>query len=71
MTAQLGLLDAGPDEIDKALEDVRGGTSRLHETAMMIQGRLDEEPPTRPRPGSCSAASRTPRSPPNASGSCC
>ncbi|WP_406437828.1 FUSC family protein [Streptomyces sp. NBC_01613] len=42
VTAQLGLLDAGPDEIDKALEDVRGGTSRLHETAMMIQGRLDE-----------------------------
>ncbi|MFG2787968.1 FUSC family protein [Streptomyces sp. NPDC048419] len=42
VTAQLALLDAGPGEIDKALEDVRDGTSRLHETAMMIQGRLDE-----------------------------
>ncbi|MFI6559701.1 FUSC family protein [Streptomyces sp. NPDC050534] len=42
VTAQLDLLDAGPDEMDKALEDVRDGTARLHETAMMIQGRLDE-----------------------------
>jgi uncharacterized membrane protein YccC len=40
--AQLDLLDAGPDEVDKALEAVRDGTARLHETAMMIQGRLEE-----------------------------
>ncbi|RPF30677.1 FUSC family protein [Streptomyces sp. TLI_185] len=42
VTAQLTLLDAGPDEIDKALQDVRDGTARLNETAMMIQGRLEE-----------------------------
>ncbi|MFF4804917.1 FUSC family protein [Streptomyces sp. NPDC001351] len=42
VTAQLALLDAGPDEIDKALQDVRDGTARLNETAMMIQGRLEE-----------------------------
>ncbi|GCB53052.1 hypothetical protein SNL152K_10409 [Streptomyces sp. NL15-2K] len=42
VSAQLDLLDAGPDEVDKALEDVRDGTARLHETAMMIQGRLEE-----------------------------
>ncbi|MEU6406642.1 FUSC family protein [Streptomyces sp. NPDC046985] len=40
--AQLELLDAGPGEVDKALEDVRQGTARLHETALMIQGRLEE-----------------------------
>jgi uncharacterized membrane protein YccC len=42
VSAQLELLDAGPDELEKALEDVRDGTARLHETAMMIQGRLEE-----------------------------
>lgn len=42
VTAQLDLLDAGPEEIDKALQGVREGTARLHETAMMIQGRLEE-----------------------------
>ncbi|MFF4660958.1 FUSC family protein [Streptomyces sp. NPDC001381] len=40
--AQLELLDAGPDEVEKALAHVREGTARLHETAMMIQGRLEE-----------------------------
>ncbi|WUB59869.1 FUSC family protein [Streptomyces sp. NBC_00582] len=40
--AQLELLDAGPDEVDRALEHAREGTARLHETAMMIQGRLEE-----------------------------
>ncbi|GAA1011746.1 FUSC family protein [Streptomyces thermogriseus] len=40
--AQLELLDAGPDEVGKALEAVREGTARLHETAMMIQSRLQE-----------------------------
>ncbi|MEU6422461.1 FUSC family protein [Streptomyces spiralis] len=42
VSAQLELLDAGPDEAGKALESVREGTARLHETAMMIQGRLEE-----------------------------
>ncbi|MER6241728.1 FUSC family protein [Streptomyces griseorubiginosus] len=42
VSAQLGLLDAGPEEIDEALETVREGTARLHETALMIQGRLEE-----------------------------
>ncbi|WP_405623116.1 FUSC family protein [Streptomyces sp. NBC_00076] len=42
VSAQVDLLDAGPDELEKALEDVRDGTARLHETAMMIQGRLEE-----------------------------
>jgi uncharacterized membrane protein YccC len=42
VSAQLDLLDAGPEELEKALEDVRDGTARLHETAMMIQGRLEE-----------------------------
>ncbi|GAB2727197.1 FUSC family protein [Streptomyces bullii] len=45
VTAQIDLLDAGPDEVDKALEAVRDGTARLHETAMMIQGRLEEGTP--------------------------
>ncbi|CAM5263940.1 hypothetical protein SGRIM128S_01429 [Streptomyces griseomycini] len=31
--------------MDKALEDVRTGTSRLHETALMIQTRLEEGTP--------------------------
>ncbi|MHC3470057.1 FUSC family protein [Streptomyces sp. 7R007] len=42
VSAQLELLDAGPEDVDKALEDVRDGTARLHETALMIQGRLEE-----------------------------
>ncbi|WP_225833759.1 FUSC family protein [Streptomyces sp. NK08204] len=37
---QLELLDAGPEEVDKVLADLRTGTARLHETALMIQGRL-------------------------------
>ncbi|MCX4767575.1 FUSC family protein [Streptomyces sp. NBC_01275] len=43
--AQLDLLEAGPDDAEKALEHVREGTARLHETAMMIQGRLAEGTP--------------------------
>ncbi|MFK4148748.1 FUSC family protein [Streptomyces sp. NPDC004065] len=42
VSAQLELLDAGPDEVDGVLESVRERTARLHETAMMIQGRLEE-----------------------------
>ncbi|MEG3630195.1 FUSC family protein [Streptomyces poriticola] len=46
--AQTDLLDAGADDIDKALEDVRDGTARLHETALMIQSRLEEGTPDAP-----------------------
>ncbi|MGI5451847.1 FUSC family protein [Streptomyces sp. CA-249302] len=42
VTAQLELLDAGADESEKALAALREGTARLHETAMMIQGRLED-----------------------------
>ncbi|KOV95227.1 membrane protein [Streptomyces sp. NRRL B-1140] len=45
VSAQTELLDASADEMDKALEAVREGTARLHETAMMIQGRLEEGTP--------------------------
>lgn len=45
VAAQVELLDAPADEMDKALEAVRVGTARLHETAMMIQGRLEEGTP--------------------------
>ncbi|MFV0137713.1 FUSC family protein [Streptomyces sp. HMX87] len=45
---QLDLLDAGPDDIDKVLKDVRDGTARLHETALMIQSRLEEGTPDQP-----------------------
>ncbi|MEU6284867.1 FUSC family protein [Streptomyces sp. NPDC047028] len=37
---QAELLDAGPDEVDKVLADLRTGTARLHDTALLIQGRL-------------------------------
>ncbi|MGX1546190.1 FUSC family protein [Streptomyces adustus] len=42
VAAQTELLDAGPDDVQKALEHVRAGTARLHETALMIQGRLED-----------------------------
>ncbi|WP_328883842.1 FUSC family protein [Streptomyces sp. NBC_00299] len=42
LSAQLELLGAGPQEADRALEHVREGTARLHETALLIQGRLEE-----------------------------
>ncbi|MEU5317882.1 FUSC family protein [Streptomyces sp. NPDC021056] len=43
VATQLELLDAaGPEDVEKALEHVRDGTARLHETALMIQGRLEE-----------------------------
>lgn len=45
LDAQLDLLDAAPDDVAKAVAQVREGTARLHETAMMIQGRLDEGTP--------------------------
>lgn len=42
IAVQAELLDAGPDEVDKVLEDLRTATARLHETALMIQGRLED-----------------------------
>ncbi|MGC3001910.1 FUSC family protein [Streptomyces sp. G35A] len=45
VSAQLALLDAGPDEVNKALQEVRTGTARLHETALLIQARLEEGTP--------------------------
>ncbi|MEU6277931.1 FUSC family protein [Streptomyces populi] len=42
VSVQIDLLDAGPDEVEKALDDVRLHTARLHESALMIQDRLDE-----------------------------
>ncbi|MQY37676.1 hypothetical protein SRB17_56800 [Streptomyces sp. RB17] len=42
IAVQAELLDAGPDEVDKALEDLRTATARLHETALLIQGRLED-----------------------------
>ncbi|MFJ3234418.1 FUSC family protein [Streptomyces sp. NPDC086787] len=40
--AQAGLLDAEPDDMDRALEEVRDGTARLHETALLIQSGLED-----------------------------
>ncbi|MGW0605706.1 FUSC family protein [Streptomyces sp. NPDC002644] len=45
VSAQIDLLDAGPDQVDKALDQLRSRTARLHETAMMIQARLTEGTP--------------------------
>ncbi|CAM5285410.1 FUSC family protein OS=Streptomyces tendae OX=1932 GN=GUR47_36140 PE=4 SV=1 [Streptomyces tendae] len=45
IATQLDLLDAGPDDIDRTLERLRDGTARLHETALMIQSRLEEGTP--------------------------
>ncbi|MFF7731583.1 FUSC family protein [Streptomyces sp. NPDC007984] len=45
VSAQLELLDAPAEEMDKVLKALRDGTARLHETAMMIQGRLEEGTP--------------------------
>ncbi|QTD96295.1 FUSC family protein [Streptomyces cyanogenus] len=42
IATQAELLDAGPDEAEKLLEDLRTGTARLHETALLIQGRLED-----------------------------
>ncbi|MEU7425988.1 FUSC family protein [Streptomyces sp. NPDC040750] len=42
IVSQIDLLDAGPGEVDKVLEDLRTRTARLHETALMIQGRLED-----------------------------
>ncbi|WP_189307699.1 FUSC family protein [Streptomyces albospinus] len=36
------LVDAGPKQLDGVLDDLRRHTARLHEAALMIQGRLEE-----------------------------
>ncbi|MFI9048388.1 FUSC family protein [Streptomyces sp. NPDC053427] len=42
VATHLELVDAGPKELDNVLDDLRRHTSRLHEAALMIQGRLEE-----------------------------
>ncbi|WP_345618481.1 FUSC family protein [Streptomyces ziwulingensis] len=42
LSSQSELLATDPDGLGKVLEDMREGTARLHETALMIQSRLDE-----------------------------
>ncbi|MEU1487149.1 FUSC family protein [Streptomyces sp. NPDC005752] len=42
VSMQIELLDAGPEELEKVLDDMRRRTARLHEAALMIQGRLEE-----------------------------
>ncbi|MEU6773647.1 FUSC family protein [Streptomyces sp. NPDC046759] len=42
LAVQTELLDAGPDDVEKVLDDLRTATARLHETALMIQGRLED-----------------------------
>ncbi|MFJ6852886.1 FUSC family protein [Streptomyces sp. NPDC091271] len=42
VSVQIELLDAGPEQLEKVLDDMRRRTARLHETALMIQGRLEE-----------------------------
>jgi uncharacterized membrane protein YgaE (UPF0421/DUF939 family) len=39
---QLAFLEAGPDEREGAIDDLRRDTARLHETALMIQAGLEE-----------------------------
>ncbi|MFJ9037075.1 FUSC family protein [Streptomyces sp. NPDC102406] len=42
VTAQTRLLDAPPEELDDVLDDLRRHTARLHESALMIQARLED-----------------------------
>jgi uncharacterized membrane protein YgaE (UPF0421/DUF939 family) len=39
---QIELLDTEPENLDKVLADLRRHTARLHEAALMIQGRLED-----------------------------
>ncbi|MFD8542878.1 FUSC family protein [Streptomyces sp. NPDC059649] len=41
----LALMDAEPGQLDDVLDDLRRDTARLHEAALMIQGRLEEGTP--------------------------
>ncbi|WP_425583973.1 FUSC family protein [Streptomyces rectiviolaceus] len=45
VATQTALLDAAPEQLEKVLDELRRGTARLHETALMIQGRLEEGTP--------------------------
>lgn len=45
VATQTELLDAAPEQLEKVLDELRRGTARLHETALMIQGRLEEGTP--------------------------
>ncbi|MFH8487485.1 FUSC family protein [Streptomyces longisporoflavus] len=45
VATQTELLDATPEQLEKVLGELRRGTARLHETALMIQGRLEEGTP--------------------------
>lgn len=45
VATQIELLDASPEQLEKVLTELRRGTSRLHETALMIQGRLEKGTP--------------------------
>ncbi|MBO1330636.1 FUSC family protein [Streptomyces sp. VRA16 Mangrove soil] len=40
--AQTLLLDAAPEDLDDVLDDLRRHTARLHESALMIQGHLED-----------------------------
>jgi uncharacterized membrane protein YccC len=42
ITAQVALFDADPEDREKALDEARRRTAALHETAIMIQGRLEQ-----------------------------
>ncbi|MGW6599970.1 FUSC family protein [Streptomyces sp. NPDC055036] len=42
VTSQIELLDAAPEQVDKVVDELRRRTARLHEAALMIQGRLEE-----------------------------
>ncbi len=42
VATHIELLDARPDQLDKVLDDLRRHTARLHESALMIQGRLED-----------------------------
>src|SRR6478735_8582219 len=67
VAAQIELLVAGPHHVEKALEDVRRHTARLHQSAMMIQGRLEEGTSDSATALLVNAVSPTPRSPPSVS----
>ncbi|MEV4342551.1 FUSC family protein [Streptomyces sp. NPDC049590] len=45
IASQAKLPDAGPEEMEKILEELRDRTARLHETALLIQGRLEDGTP--------------------------
>ncbi len=42
VATQLEVLEAPPDRLDNAVADLRKDTARLHETALMIQNRLED-----------------------------